>query len=376
MLHSPCPRPCSRRADPGAPALASQSCGASGAVTTLNGSLPDGATYQIQCPAGRGTGRCSSTATGTWYPGVANPAQDVGDPVTGEWLLSHGYALAGSSYATTGWAIQQALPDQIGTLGVFGRTYRTPAPDHRLGTFAGRHHHRGPDPALPGPVQRGAADVRRAVGRRRHLEHRSGCGVRIPAAGRPSVQVVNITNPGSEPVRRGSSRRPPRSRRRRAGPGWPWLRRSPIRRDGSPRCPPNPPRVTSPPRKPTSTCGTPRSTSRSFSPSAPSSKRRAGGNPSWNTGVNYVAQLAKSADAREVRRAVSRGRAEPDRRPATNSTRPRGSAPSRPRCVTWRRTSPSTATCPCRCSPCTPPATAWSCRKTSRPTSRVVRPGR
>ena len=34
-----------------ASATASSSCGASGAVTTAGGSLPDGATYLIQCPA-------------------------------------------------------------------------------------------------------------------------------------------------------------------------------------------------------------------------------------------------------------------------------------------------------------------------------------
>ena len=58
--------------------------------------------------------------------GSANPAQDAGDRVTATWLLGHGYALAGSSYATTGWAIQQALPDQIGTLDAFDQAFRTP----------------------------------------------------------------------------------------------------------------------------------------------------------------------------------------------------------------------------------------------------------
>ena len=109
-----------------APALASQACGASGAVTTMDGSLADGATYTIQCPAGRWNGTLFLYSHGYVVPGAANPAEDVGDPVTGSWLLSHGYALAGSSYATTGWAIQQALPDQVGTLGVFDQTYRTP----------------------------------------------------------------------------------------------------------------------------------------------------------------------------------------------------------------------------------------------------------
>jgi pimeloyl-ACP methyl ester carboxylesterase len=59
-------------------------------------------------------------------PGSPNPATDVGDPVTGQWLLSNGYALAGSSYATTGWAVQQAIPDQLATLDAFDRRVGTP----------------------------------------------------------------------------------------------------------------------------------------------------------------------------------------------------------------------------------------------------------
>src|SRR5439155_26392607 len=36
-------------------------------------------------------------------------------------LLSSGFALAGSSYATTGWAIHEALPDQISVLDLFNQ---------------------------------------------------------------------------------------------------------------------------------------------------------------------------------------------------------------------------------------------------------------
>jgi pimeloyl-ACP methyl ester carboxylesterase len=46
-------------------------------------------------------------------------ATDVGDPATGAWLLGNGYALAGSSYATSGWALEQAFQDQIAVLDVF-----------------------------------------------------------------------------------------------------------------------------------------------------------------------------------------------------------------------------------------------------------------
>ena len=91
---------------PAAPALASPAtCGGSGTVTTLPGTLPDGATYEIQCPAGPWNGTLFLYSHGYVVPGSANPAQDAGDPVTAAWLLGHGYALAGSSYATTGWAI-------------------------------------------------------------------------------------------------------------------------------------------------------------------------------------------------------------------------------------------------------------------------------
>jgi pimeloyl-ACP methyl ester carboxylesterase len=58
--------------------------------------------------------------------GPSNPAADVGDAATGSWLLSHGYALAGSSYSTTGWALQQAFVDQIQVLDIFDKSIGTP----------------------------------------------------------------------------------------------------------------------------------------------------------------------------------------------------------------------------------------------------------
>src|ERR1700729_2920943 len=85
-----------------AAATAGPACGGSGSVSTLNGTLPDGATYIIQCPGGAWNGTLPDGATyiiqcpagawnGTLYlyshgyvePGAANPAEDAGDPVTG-----------------------------------------------------------------------------------------------------------------------------------------------------------------------------------------------------------------------------------------------------------------------------------------------------
>ena len=75
-------------------AAATSSCGGSGAVSTLNATLQDGATYTIQCPAGAWNGTLYLYSHGYVVPGARNPAADVGDPVTGAWMLAHGYALA------------------------------------------------------------------------------------------------------------------------------------------------------------------------------------------------------------------------------------------------------------------------------------------
>ena len=281
------------------PALASPSCGTSGAVTTLNGSLPDGATYEIQCPSGPWNGTLFLYSHGYVVPGSANPAQDAGDPVTGGWLLSHGYALAGSSYATTGWAIQQALPDQISTLNVFDQTYRTPtrtiAWGHSLGGIitAGliQQYPSRFSAALPmcGVLSGGVATWNTAL----------DAAFAFQQLVDPSVQVVNITSPGTNlagaEAAASSAQQTPQGRARLAlaaalgdTPGW-----------FTPLSP-----------EPSASDFTGQEANQyqwdtqidfpfifDFRAEL---EARAGGNPSWNTGVNYVAQLAKSSDLSEV----------------------------------------------------------------------------
>ena len=59
-------------------------------------------------------------------PGSPNPPADVTDLATRGFLLARGFALAGSSYAGTGWAIQQAIPDQIAVLDIFDKSVGHP----------------------------------------------------------------------------------------------------------------------------------------------------------------------------------------------------------------------------------------------------------
>src|ERR1700683_485304 len=70
-----------------APSLAGTRPGSCAATArTLNGTLADGATYEIQVPA---NWNCTLFLYSHGYvvPGSANPAQDVGGPATGAWML-------------------------------------------------------------------------------------------------------------------------------------------------------------------------------------------------------------------------------------------------------------------------------------------------
>ncbi len=100
-------------------------CGSAVGQQHITGTLPDGATYVIDVPA-VWNGTLLLYSHGYVTPGSSNPAEDVGDPLTGAYMLAAGYALAGSSYATTGWAVQQAIPDQISTLDAFDSLVGTP----------------------------------------------------------------------------------------------------------------------------------------------------------------------------------------------------------------------------------------------------------
>jgi hypothetical protein len=278
---------------------ASRACGGAGAITTRTGTLPDGATFKIQCPAGRWNGTLFLYSHGYVQPGGANPAQDAGDPVTAHWLLGHGFALAGSSYAATGWAIEQALPDQIGTLDAFTATYRRPATTvawgHSLGGIitAGliQRFPRRFSAALPmcGVLSGGIATWNTVLDGEFAFQQLID----------PSVSVVRITDPAGN-LRRAdaaaaAAQQTPQGRARLAlvaalgdVPGW-FTPLSPEPQPGNVAAQEG---------------NQYRWESQVDFPFAfafrAELEARAGGNPSWNTGVNYRTQLARSAGRPEV----------------------------------------------------------------------------
>jgi pimeloyl-ACP methyl ester carboxylesterase len=119
-------------------ALATASSGAAAAAVgpvTATGNI-DGAAFKIEVPA-NWNGTLLLYSHGYVVPGRPNPATDAGDPITGGFLMSQGFALAGSSYKSTGWAVHDALADQMALLNHFSATYgkpqRTIAWGHSLG---------------------------------------------------------------------------------------------------------------------------------------------------------------------------------------------------------------------------------------------------
>jgi pimeloyl-ACP methyl ester carboxylesterase len=281
--------------------LLSSAARAQSGVTKQTGTLPDGATYIIEVPS-PWNGILFLYSHGYDRPDRPNPpAMDAGDRLTGAFMLSRGFALAGSSYAHTGWAVQEALVDQIAVLDIFAQTFgkpqRTIAWGHSLGGMitAGLIQ-RNPDrfdAALPmcGVLSGGVATWNTALDSAFAFQ---------TLLGSSQLQVVNITGPvGNLTLAEGllaAAQGTPQGRARLAlvsaladGPGW-----------FDP---------TKPEPAPTDFAGQEMNQflwdQQVDFPFVFAFRAelefRAGGNPSSNVGVDYRRQFAHSADAAEVR---------------------------------------------------------------------------
>ncbi|MDO8799739.1 DUF6351 family protein [Phenylobacterium sp.] len=88
------------------------------------GTLAGGATYVIDVPdAWNGALLLYSHG---YARGPANPAHNAPSEAVKPLLLAKGYALAGSSFARPGWALEEAVPGQLATLDAFSATIGTP----------------------------------------------------------------------------------------------------------------------------------------------------------------------------------------------------------------------------------------------------------
>jgi pimeloyl-ACP methyl ester carboxylesterase len=101
----------------------------------LTGSI-GAAAYSIEVPASW-NGTLFLYSHGYVAPGGPNPANAAPGTDATTWLLGHDYAIAGSSYSSTGWALEDAFKDQIALLDYFtahvGKPKRVIAWGHSMG---------------------------------------------------------------------------------------------------------------------------------------------------------------------------------------------------------------------------------------------------
>lgn len=94
------------------------------------------ASYEIDVP-GQWNGTLFLYSHGYVRAGGLNGAQSAPLGIARTWLLDHHFAAAGSAYATTGWAVEDGLRDQIALLDYFtkavGRPKRVIAWGHSMG---------------------------------------------------------------------------------------------------------------------------------------------------------------------------------------------------------------------------------------------------
>jgi len=108
----------------GASPTPSPSLSPSPTTTVVTGSI-GAAQYRIEVPA-PWNGTLFLYSHGYVAPGRINPATDSPAPLISSWLLGQGNAIAGSSYSSTGWALEDAFKDQVALLDLFNQRFSKP----------------------------------------------------------------------------------------------------------------------------------------------------------------------------------------------------------------------------------------------------------
>ncbi|EMY34393.1 hypothetical protein D477_009850 [Arthrobacter crystallopoietes BAB-32] len=105
-------------ADGGSP---SPAAAVQAAPKVATGTLDNGATWRAEVP--QDWNRKLVLFAHGFRPGPANPAWDNSFAPTANELIRRGYAVASSSYAGTGWALETAAQDQLDTMAAFEKQF-------------------------------------------------------------------------------------------------------------------------------------------------------------------------------------------------------------------------------------------------------------
>jgi pimeloyl-ACP methyl ester carboxylesterase len=267
--------------------------------STVTGSI-GAAQYRIDMPP-TWNGTLFLYSHGYVAPGRINLAADSPDKNISSWLLGHGYAMAGSSYSSTGWALEDAFKDQTALLDLFGARFSKPSRVIAWGGSLGGIITAGlvqlyPDrfaAALPicGVLAGGVASWNTGLD--------GAYAFKTLLAPSSQLQLVHITDPAANAQLAAqlfdAAAGTPAGKARIALvaalgdlPGW-----------FDPAGPQPAPTDYSAQQAAQSRWESQTDFAFEFQYRAELEKR-AGGNPSWNTGVDYAHQLAISADTAEV----------------------------------------------------------------------------
>jgi pimeloyl-ACP methyl ester carboxylesterase len=267
--------------------------------TSLTGSI-GAAQFEIDVPR-RWSGDLLLWSHGYVAPGSPNVVQAAPTADGRTWLLGHGYALAGSSYSSTGWAIEDAFKDQLALLDFFAAHVAKPKRVIAWGGSLGgiitaglvQLHPERFAAAMPlcGVLAGGVATW--------NTELDSAFAFKTLLAPQSTLQLVNITDPAANAQLAtqiaNAAAVTPQGKARLALvaaltdlPGW-----------FDPRLPE--PAAGDYAGRVDAQISWEARVDFSFAFRYRAElEHRAGGNPSWNTGVDYSAQLAASADRAEV----------------------------------------------------------------------------
>ncbi|MFI7452958.1 hypothetical protein ACIBQX_36115 [Nonomuraea sp. NPDC049714] len=278
-------------------ALAGQpACASAPPVSRVEGLLPSGGRYLIEVPENwRG-------ALLVWSPGYVStagrPAANAPDAVTREWLLSHGYALAGTQPAGSGWAVAEIMPDAVAVLDEvrarFGRPARTMAWGSSMGgqVAAGlvQNHPERFDGALPlcGSVAGPVAMLNAGLDATWALKQLTAPG--------SDLELVRVTDEAAR-QRKGKeildAAQATSQGRARIALAASFAQLSTWSVAGTPKPAPGDHAAQQEQQYQAFMWA-------AFSPRQPL-EQRAGGNFSWNDGVDYRSLLARSGTARQVK---------------------------------------------------------------------------
>jgi hypothetical protein len=266
-------------------------------AVTVTGRLA-GAPYQIELPAR--WNRTLIVWSHGYEPGRYPRVDDI-EPVTRRWLLANGYAIAGSGFSSTGWAVADAYRDQTALLGLFTHRYGKPSLTIAVGESLGGLISAGLVERFPSRFS-GALAMCGLLGGGTGLWNQgldAGFVLKTLLAPASKLALVHLNNPGSngalaqQIVTR--ALRTPAGRARLALAAAmldlpPWF---------DPRRPePSPVHLDQRAASLASWLRLGLAVGASYGKT--DLEQRAGGNPSWNTGVNYANELARSADHADV----------------------------------------------------------------------------